>query len=147
MQLLNDKFGYIGVALGGVALLLALIHFWAGPFAPQPNLETVVAERAVEIRQATIRALQGDTAPEKKTEQWDADRLTQVVTAALGGLAIVFAAVAFVRREGTRAVAAGALLGASAIAFQFLSWLAIALLVVILISAVLQSLGGTIGLD
>ena len=62
--MLAEKLGYYGIAAGAAALLLAVVHFWAGPFAPQPSLETVVAESAVEIRDATVRALRGETIDE-----------------------------------------------------------------------------------
>ena len=54
---------FIGIGVGAVALLLALVHFWAGPFSPQPSLEQTVAEKAVSIRDATIAALKGETVP------------------------------------------------------------------------------------
>jgi hypothetical protein len=36
------------------------VHFWGGPFTPQPSLETSVAEKAVAIRDATLAALKGE---------------------------------------------------------------------------------------
>ncbi|WP_428408595.1 hypothetical protein [Hyphococcus sp.] len=140
------KLGYIGIAFGAASLLLALVHFWAGPFAPQLSLETVVAESAVEIREAAIRALRGEEAETKTVSEWDIDKTTQVVVALLGGLAIIVSLVGFVRHEPKRRVFAGAALGLTAITFQFFIWLAAVLIIVLLISVVLENFDGIIDL-
>lgn len=141
MNQISSKFGYIGISIGSVALLLALVHFWAGPFSPQPTLETTVAEKAASIRDATIKALKGEEYRETAEANWDADRIANVVTAVLGGLAVIFSILAFAKQEPTRVAAGGAALGVSAVAFQFLAMYAMALLVVLLIAAVLSGLG------
>jgi len=51
-----SKTGFIGIASGSAALLLALVRYWAGPFSPLPALESTVAEKAVAIRDATVAA-------------------------------------------------------------------------------------------
>jgi len=53
----KSVFGTVGIIVGSVALLLSLIHFWAGPFSPKPTIESVVAEKAASIRKAAIDAL------------------------------------------------------------------------------------------
>jgi len=137
----STKFGFIGIAVGGIALLLALVHFWAGPFSPQLTLETTVAEKAASIRNATIKALKGEEYKETYKSNWDIDKVTNVSTAILGGLAFIFSIIAFAKQEPARASAGGAVLGVSAIAFQFIAMYAMALLVVLLIAAVLSSIG------
>ncbi|MCP3702192.1 MAG: hypothetical protein GY954_04575 [Alteromonas sp.] len=137
----STKFGFIGIAIGGIALLLALVHFWAGPFSPQPTLETTVAEKAASIKNATIKALKGEEYRETYKSSWDADKIINVSTAVLGGLAFILSILAFAKQEPTRVAAGGAALGISAIAFQFIAMYAMALLVVLLIAAVLSGLG------
>ena len=78
MKNIQNKLGYIGLALGAVALLLALIHFWAGPFSSQPTLETVIADKAASIRDSTIKALKGEEYREVVTSAWNADRVRQL---------------------------------------------------------------------
>ena len=134
------KFGVIGIAVGAVSLLMALVHFWAGPFSPQPTFETSIAETAVEIRDAAVRSLRGEAPPPKKRAEWDLDRIIQTATAFLGGLAIVLAVIGLVKHEPKRQIAGAATLGVGAIAFQFLSWFALVLVGAILIAAVLQNL-------
>lgn len=137
----STKFGFIGITIGSIALLLALVHFWAGPFSPQPTLETTVAEKAASIKNATIKALKGEEYREIYKSNWDADRITNVSTAVLGGLAFILSILAFAKQEPTRVAAGGAALGVSAIAFQFIAMYAMALLVVLLIAAVISGLG------
>lgn len=137
----SSKFGFIGITLGGIALLLALVHFWAGPFLPQPTLETTVAEKAASIKNATLKAIKGEEYHETYQSNWDADKITEVSTAVLGGLAFILAILAFAKKEPNRVAAGAAALGISAIAFQFIAMYAMALLVVLLIAAVLSGLG------
>lgn len=133
--------GGIGIGLGGFALLLVLVHFWAGPFAPQIPLEQSIAEKAVAIRDATVAALKGEVRTSVSRPQWDIDRLLQVVGAALGGLAIVLGVISFANREPRRIASGAAILGASAIAFQFAAVAIGALVVAILLAVVISQLG------
>ncbi|WP_345421737.1 hypothetical protein [Halioxenophilus aromaticivorans] len=138
----NSKFGFIGIGIGASALLLALVHFWAGPFSPKPALETLVADKAAAIRSATLDTINGKARTYETTNAtWDANRITQLVTAVLGGLAFIFAVLSFALKEPNRVSGGAAVLGVSAIAFQFIAMYAMALLVVILIAVVLSSLG------
>ncbi|WP_415898300.1 hypothetical protein [Neptuniibacter sp. QD48_11] len=138
----NSKYGMFGIVVGAFALLLALVHFWAGPFSAQPTLETVVAQKAASIRSAALDALAGkEPASESATAHWDADKIADVVTALFGGLAVIFAVLSLVQKEPTRVAGGAAALGVSAIAFQFIAMYAMALLVVLLIAAVISSLG------
>lgn len=142
MERKQSKFAAVGIALGAIALLLALTHFWAGPFSPQPTLETVVAEKAASIRSAALDALNGrEPVKETFTAIWNLDKITQVVTALLGGLAVILAVVGFASKEPGRIAGGAAALGVSAIAFQFIAMYAMAVLVVLLICAALSSLG------
>ncbi len=139
----SNKFGNIGIALGGLGLLLALVHFWAGPFAPQPALEDLVADKVVAIKQKTLDALKGKkTEPVPESTRFDADKIADVVTAVLGGLALIFAALSMTNHESKRAASSAALLGLGAIVFQFAAMYAMAVLAVMLIGAVLGALGG-----
>ena len=136
-----NKLALSGMTLGALALLLGLIHFWAGPFTPQPSLEQVVAEKAVAIRDATVAALKGESIPaESKSNPIDLDRVAMTSVAVMGGLAIIFGLVAFVLHAPKRAAFSSVALGLFALAYQF-AMLALGLLVlVILIGAVLGEL-------
>lgn len=55
----KDLFGWIGIAVGSIALLLAMVHFYAGPFSPQLTLESLVASKAVAIKHSLLATLTG----------------------------------------------------------------------------------------
>ncbi len=143
MQSENSTFGFIGIGVGAVALMLALVHFWGGPFSPQPPLEQTVAEKAVSMRDATIAALKGESVPvkEKAATRYDLDRVARIATALLGGLAVILAVIGIALKEPVRVAGGAAALGVGAIAFQFAVLALGVLVLVILISAVLGELG------
>ena len=142
MELQKSKVGFIGIAVGSVALFLALYHFWAGPFSPQPTIETVVAEKVSSIRTAALNALKGEEiVKETYSAKWDQDKVAEVTTAMLGGLALILGIIGFATSESKKVAGGAAVLGVSAIAFQFIAMYAMALLVVLLIVAALNSIG------
>ncbi len=136
------KFSFAGIGLGAVALLLALAHFWAGPFSTQPTLENVVAEKAVAIRDATLSALKGKP-PASSTARtgMNLDQALELATAMLGGLAIILGVFGYARKEPLRVAGGAAVLGGGALAFQFAALALGAIVVAILVAAVLSQLG------
>lgn len=117
----TSTFSYIGMAIGAGALLLAIVHIWAGPFNRQPTFEDNVKREAMALKDAVISAFKGEqetttTAPATT----DIDRLLHILTAVLGGIAIILAVFAFARNEPLRATAAAAVLGSAAMAFQYI---------------------------
>ena len=137
----KSTLSYIGIGLGSIALLLAIVHFWAGPFSPQPTLEQTVAEKAVSIKQATIAALKGIEAPAPKSRGIDTDLVISIGTAILGGLAIIFGVIGYAKKEPKRVAGGAAVLGGSAIAFQFAVVALGAIVIAILVAAVLSQIG------
>lgn len=140
----KSTFGFIGIGVGAIAFMLALVHFWAGPFSPPPvSLEQTVAEKAVAIRDATIAALKGEevTPPEPAPVSYDLDRIASIATATLGGLAVILAVIGIALKEPVRVAGGAAALGVGAIAFQFAVMALGVLLVVVLIGSVLGTLG------
>ena len=141
MKRQKSKYGITGILFGSIALLLALTHFWAGPFSPKPTIETVVAEKVSSIRSAALDAIKGkEPIQQYKTESWDIDKALAVLTALLGGFALILGATSCAFKEPFRVAGGAAALGITAIAFQFLAMYAMALLLVLLITAVLSSL-------
>lgn len=144
MEFGKSKLGIFGIGIGAVALLLALINFWAGPFSPQPTFETTVAEKAASIRQATIDAFKGKEVKRFYVKPGcDTDKIIDVVIPVISVLAILLGLFSFITKEPIRIAGGAAALGISAIAFQFIAMYAMALLVVLLICAVLGSLGAS----
>ena len=133
-------FGYGALALGAVALVLVVAHHFAGPFAPTQAVGTSIGDLAAEIREAGVRALRGEEQP-VVTRPWDVDRILALIAAMLAALAIVLGVVGFVVNEPKRVVIGGIALGTAAIVFQFLAWLALAILGLMIVLAVIQALG------
>lgn len=134
--------GFVGIGIGGLALLIAIVHLWAGPFSPQPSLEKTVAEKAVAIRNATIAALKGEDIEEKvQTSNIDIDRGLTIATGVSGGLAVILGVVSFAKRESIRVASGAVFLGGAAIAFQFALLAIGAIFLAILIAAVISQIG------
>jgi len=134
--------GSIGIAVGSVALLVALVHFWMGPISPQPSLETTVAEKAVAIKNATIAALKGEEIEEKPvTRRIDLDQGLRMATSVLGASGLILGVISFARREPLRVGGSAAFLGGAALAFQFAMIAIGAIVLAILIGAVLSEIG------
>ncbi|OKP26245.1 hypothetical protein [Serratia fonticola] len=118
-MLKQNIFGWSGIALGGLALLLAMVHFYAGPFAPQQTLESLVAGKAVAIKESLLASLAGHQIPEKVSRpHYDVDRILKIVTAVLAVGAVVLGAIARACKENPRAVSAAVMLGIGTLAFQ-----------------------------
>lgn len=138
----RSTIGFIGIAVGAMALLLAIVHFWTGPFSPQPSVERTVAEKAVAIKNATVAALKGEQIEEEASPRTiDLDQWLRGATSVLGGLALILGVVSVANREPLRVGGGAAFLGGAAIAFQFAVIALGALVLAILIGAVLTQIG------
>ena len=138
----RSTIGWIGIAVGAVALLMAIVHFWMGPISPQPSVEKTVAEKAVAIKNATIAALKGEEVEEKATPRSiDADEALRTATSVLGGLGLILGVVSFANKEPLRIGGGAAFLGGAAIAFQFAVIALGAIVLAILIGAVISQIG------
>lgn len=144
MERRKPVIGFIAIVLGAGALLLAIVHLWAGPFSPQPKIETTVAEKAVAIRDATIAALKGEkSAPPRQVEatsRMNLDRLARLGTGTGAGLAMVLAVVSLALHEPVRVAAGGLILGGAALAFQFAILAIGAVFLALLVAAVVGEL-------
>jgi hypothetical protein len=138
----KNTIGIIGTSFGLIALAIALFHFWAGPFDKHPSLEEVVADTAVGIKERVFSKIKGDKSvkmsPPKK---YSIDDNVDIVTIACGFFAIMLSAISFIKREDKRASGTAVLLGVGAIAFQLFTVVLGTIVVVILVVAVLGSLG------
>jgi peptidoglycan/LPS O-acetylase OafA/YrhL len=134
--------GFVGIAVGSIALMMAIVHFWMGPLSPQPSVERTVAERAVAIKNATIAALKGESIKkEAPPKNFDLDQGVRIATSVLGGLAVILGVVSFAKREPVRVGGGAAFLGGAAIAFQFAVIALGAIVLAILIGAVISQIG------
>ena len=138
----SPKFGIGAFLFGGVALLLAVMHFWLGPISKPEPLQQVVVDEVVKIRDTISMRLQGrELESPPAMRKWNADRVMHAVTAGAGVVAVLLGLVAFIRRENLRLAGSAILLGGLAIAFQFVAAALGAILLVIVIVAVLGAIG------
>jgi hypothetical protein len=140
--------GLLGMGFGSLALLLAIAHFWAGPFstAPKPSLEQTVAEKAAALKRAAVAALKGEKssqAPARNRSNLNIDKIADISAAILAGLAIVLGVFGYATHEPMRAAVGAAVLGSGALAFQFAVVALGAIILVILIVGVLSVMGGS----
>ncbi|MBU1188568.1 MAG: hypothetical protein KKC01_06010 [Gammaproteobacteria bacterium] len=110
-----------GIGVGALGLLLAVVHFWAGPFTPQPSLERTIAEKVVAIKDATVAALQGEALPDTvpETDGVDADEVVRIAVPVLAALAVILGVIGFAMKEPGRVSIGAVALGGSTFAFQF----------------------------
>ncbi len=94
--------GLASFVIGAIALLLVLVQFAAGPFAPQQRASVTVGEIAAEMREAAKRKLQGKLNPAPQAEPWTIDRVLKTVAAVLAGLAVIAGIFGIMRRESWR---------------------------------------------
>ena len=142
MEESRSTIGFVGIAIGAVALLVAIAHFWMGPLSPQPSVEKTVAEKAVAIKNATIAALKGEKTEENAPPSTiDLDQGVRMATSILGGLAVILGVISFAKREPFRVGGGAAFLGGAAIAFQFAVIALGAIVLAILIGAVISQIG------
>lgn len=118
----TEPLGWTGFVAGAAALILGLVVFWAGPFAPQQSAGVTLGELAAEIARSATRAAAGQEQPAAVAPARNVDDYLKTAIAVLAGLAIVLGMASFIRREGKRAAMAGITLGGLAIGFQLFTW-------------------------
>lgn len=140
-------FGWLGFFTGAAALMLTLIVFWAGPFAPQQATGVSLGELAAEVAKSAARSVTGQAPPAPEARPWTIDDTLDLVVGALAGLAIVLGVAAFVRHERRRAALSGIALGGLAVGIQLFAWsimLIAGALVIIGVMAALRDVFGDI---
>ena len=137
--------GWGAFALGVAALVLAMVHLYAGPFAPQQSVGVTIGEIAADIWTSGRQSMAGEAPPAPEARPWDVDRVLEVAKPVLAGLALALGTVALILRRGTRAGLAGILFGASAVLFQVFAWAVLVIAGVILLGAILANLGEILG--
>jgi hypothetical protein len=137
--------GHAAMGAGALALALAMLTVFGGPFAPQPSVGTTIGEIAGEMRAAALRAVNGEPQPAPVSRGWDIDRVLIVAAPLIGVLAVVLSMIAALRGERYRLAGYGAALGVGAIVFQFVWWIALLIAGMILLVSVIENIDGILG--
>lgn len=110
--------GWTGFAVGAAALILTLVVFWAGPFAPQQAAGVTLGELAADIAKSAARSVAGQPQPAPVAPARDIDDYLAIGVGVLAGLAVVLGVAALIRRENARAAVSGIALGGLAVSVQ-----------------------------
>lgn len=138
-MLKKDLFGWIGIAAGGTALLLLVVHFYAGPFSPPPTLESLIAGKALAIKESLVASLLGNKVPDTVTRpHYSLDRIVQIIIAVLAASAVILGIIGEVCKGNRQAASAAIMLGAGTLYFQF-AFLALGVIAVILLIVIVLS--------
>lgn len=137
-------FGFLSMFFGTSALLAVCFHFWAGPLEPQKSVERSIAEIAVNISKEVVRVARDQPAI-VESRKWTIDDTMKLGASLVAILAIVAASVGFVKREDNRPLTVGVTLGSCALAFQFVTWVALLVTGLVLIWVVTANLSSILG--
>jgi hypothetical protein len=137
----SSIWGYGAIVLGGLGLLLSMVVIFGGPFTPQPSVGETIGEIAGDIRASALRSLRGDEPAAPTPKAWNIDQILILTAPVLGALGILAAVVSALVRDPWRMPTYGALLGGSAIVFQFVWWLALLVCGVLLLVSIIENMG------
>ncbi len=138
--------GLWAVLAGGLALGLVFWQIFAPASQPQPSIGAQIGEIAGEIRRSAWRSFFG--LPAAAVPAQDTAPLSHVAALAapgLGLLAILLSLGSALRRENWRLPACGVSLGAAAIVFHFVWWIALLVAGVILLVTIVENMGEIFG--
>ncbi len=141
----NPVLGWSGFAIGAAALILTIVVFWAGPFAPQQSAGVSIGELAADIAKSAARSVAGQPQPEPVSPPRDIDDYLEIVVGVLAGLAIVVGVAALIRYESRRVALSGIALGGLAVGFQLFTWTIMLIVGVLAISAIIYALRDAFG--
>lgn len=137
--------GWLGFVVGAAALILTIVIFWAGPFAPQQTAGVTLGELAADIAKSAARSVAGQPQPEPVAPARDIDDYLNIGVGVLAGLAIVLGVAAFIRNERKAAAVSGITLGGLAVGFQLFAWTVMMVVGALLIASVVYALRDALG--
>jgi hypothetical protein len=137
--------GWLSFGLGITALCVAMVHLWAGPFAPQQDIGVTIGQIAADIWRSGREELAGAPQPAAVPLEWNIDRVLEVIKPLLAGLALATGALAMILHKGARIGMAGVAFGVGAVVFQFVAWAVMLVAGVILLVSIIYNLGDIVG--
>ncbi|MEM8872470.1 MAG: hypothetical protein AAF848_09900 [Pseudomonadota bacterium] len=135
------QWGGWAVLLGGLAVLLVFVQIVGPSFESQPSVATQVGEIAGEIKRSAWRSFLGLEQPEPEVASTSVWIYVGLAAPVLGIAAILLSLVSGLARENWRLPVYGATLGAAAVVFQFVWWVAILVAGVLLLVAIIENIG------
>jgi hypothetical protein len=137
--------GWSGLALGILALGLALLPGWIAPIYDPPSkpIQEKAADWVGELKDKALAAIRMEPAPplpQEVSNPWRNPRV-KLASLVLGFSALMLGVLAFVRHEDQRMVACAVGLGAGAIAAEYVLTAALILAFAVLVGVVLARSG------
>ena len=139
------KVGFWGVLTGALALALVFFQIIGPSLEPSPSAATQVGEATGEMARAAWRAFFGLEPEEAAIEPVSFYARIALAGPILGIVALVLALISGLRREPWRYATYATSLGAAAILFHFLWWVAVLIAGVVLLVAILKNIGDIFG--
>jgi hypothetical protein len=117
----NSLISALGIGLGATALLLAVIHFWAGPFSVEPAFQQTVSDKVIALKESVLATINGEQVlkPEA-SDNSDVDKTLEIITAILAGLAIILGVIGYASKEAIQVSTGAIFLGVGVITFKML---------------------------
>ncbi|WP_375570020.1 hypothetical protein ABWH93_17935 [Seohaeicola saemankumensis] len=137
--------GWSGFAAGAAALVLTLVLFWAGPFAPQQSAGVSIGELAAEIAKSAARSVAGQPQPGPAAIPRTIDDHLAVAVGVLAGFAVVLGVASLIRHEHKRAALSGIGLGAAAIGIQLFAYAIMMIVGALVIASTIYAMRDTLG--
>ncbi len=141
MQYAPSRVGLLGFGLGALALIVVLVAFVGGPFAPQHAVGVTLGDIAAEAGKATLRNWFGMEQPAPQAAAWTIDRTLWLAGVVLGAIAILCGAIALLRRERRDLAIWAVGLGISAVAVQFVATAIMLIIGALILCALIYALG------
>jgi len=135
-------FGLSGMAMGALALVVAMTVLVAGPFAPQQPVGVSIGEIAGDIITSTWREMRGKPQPVPVPQGMDIDEMLKIAAIVLGAVALVAGVASRLRREPRVAGRAAIWMGAGALAFQLFTWTVLVILGMFLLVEIIRNISG-----
>lgn len=135
------KVGFWAVLAGGLAMILVFAQIAGPSFEPSPSAGERVGEIAGEMKRAAWRTFLGLPKPEPEVQAVSVWSYLAMIAPVFGVFAVILAVISGIKREHWRLATYGASLGIGAIVFQFLWWIALLVMGVVLLVAIIENLG------
>ncbi|MHA7871156.1 MAG: hypothetical protein ACX939_02280 [Hyphococcus sp.] len=136
-----QTFGVAAMAVAALALLVAVVHMSAGPFAPQQPVEQTIVDTALKIKEAAQRAAAGEPAPPPQRAAMDIDQIITLGYLALAGVAMGIALIGLFKDSKHTPAYFGFTLGGAVILITWLQWIAILVCGAVILAAIIYSFG------
>jgi hypothetical protein len=140
-----QAWGFSGVLAGALGVLMVFIQIIGPTLEPQPSVGNQVGEIAGDIARSAWESFRGEYVPEPEPAEISVWVMAGFAAPVLGVVAIVLSVISGVRHENWHYPVYGTGLGAAAILFYFVWWIALLFAGVLLIGAILENLGSIFG--